>query len=90
MKLQLVIQGEVMPAKRRRKPCRGQVEDDLLANARWSGLQEQTELQAGHSERENCGPAAQQELLEQGWGAGVGLSLRGEVIAHWSVGAPSQ
>ena len=24
-----------MAAKRRRKACRGQVEDDLLANARW-------------------------------------------------------
>ena len=27
-----------MAANRRRKQCRGEVEDQLLANARWSGL----------------------------------------------------
>ena len=60
-----------MAAKRRRKPCKGQIEDDLLANARWSGLQEQTELQArNHSERENCAARRRtKELLEGGWGS---------------------
>ena len=69
-----------MPAKRRRKPCRGQVEDDLLANARWSGLQEQTELQArNHSERENCEARRRsRELLERGWGAVDWIGLYGE------------
>jgi hypothetical protein len=44
-----------MAAKRRRKQCLGEVEDQLLANAGWSGLQEQVELQASnHSEAENC------------------------------------
>ena len=37
-----------MAAKRRRKSCRGQLEDDLLRNQRWSGLREQQRLQALH------------------------------------------
>ena len=79
MKVQLVIQGEVMPAKRRRKPCRGQVEDDLLANARWSGLQEQTELQAATIQNENCEARRRsRELLERGWGAVDWIGLYGE------------
>ena len=48
-----------MAGMRRRKTCRGDVEDQLLSNARWSGLQEQVELQArNHSEAENFGPVA--------------------------------
>ena len=60
-----------MAGKRRRKACRGQVEDDLLANARWSGLRQQAELEArNHSEQENCEARRRtRELLEGGWGA---------------------
>ena len=60
-----------MAAKRRRKPCRGQIEDDLLANARWSGLNEQRRLeQQNHSQRENCEARRRtRELLEGGWGS---------------------
>ena len=60
-----------MAAKRRRKACRGEVEDQLLANARWSGLQEQVELQAmNHSEAENCAARRRcREFLEGGWGS---------------------
>ena len=59
-----------MAAKRRRKPCRGEGEDQLLSNARWSGLQEQVELQArNHSEEENCTARRRtRELLEGGRG----------------------
>ena len=58
-----------MAAKRRRKPCRGEIEDQLLSNARWSGLQEQMELQArNHSEQENCIALKRcREFLEGGW-----------------------
>ena len=58
-----------MAAKRRRKACRGQVEDDLPANARWSGLRQQQELETRNlSEREN-GAARRRtrELLEGDW-----------------------
>ena len=60
-----------MAAKRRRKPCKGQIEDDLLANARWSGLRQQQEHEArNHSERENCEARRRcRELLEGGWGS---------------------
>ncbi len=38
-----------MAARRRqRKPPKGQLEDDLLKNARWSGLREQKRLQSLH------------------------------------------
>ena len=38
-----------MAARRRpRKPPKGQLEDDLLKNARWSGLREQQRLQSLH------------------------------------------
>ena len=43
----------------------------LLANARWSGLRQQAELEArNHSEQENCEARRRtRELLEGGWGA---------------------
>ena len=58
-----------MAAKRRRQACRGEVEDQLLSNARWSGLQEQVELQTrNHSETENCAARRRcREFLEGGW-----------------------
>ena len=38
-----------MAARRRpRKPPKGQLEDELLKNARWSGLREQQRLQSLH------------------------------------------
>ena len=45
----------LMPVRRRRKgSCRGQVEDDLLKNQRWAGLNEQHRLEAiHHSAEEN-------------------------------------
>ena len=60
-----------MAAKRRRKACRGEIEDKLLSEKRWSGLQEQVELQArNHSEQENCAARRRcRELLEGGWGS---------------------
>ena len=60
-----------MAAKRRRKPCRGQIEDDLLANARWSELKQQQELEArNHLKRENCEARPRtREPLEGGWGS---------------------
>ena len=60
-----------MAPKRRRKPCRGEVEDQLLSKARWSGLQEQVELQArNHSEEENCAARKRcREFLQGGWGS---------------------
>ena len=69
-----------MAAKRRRKACRGAVEDQLLANARWSGLQEQVELQArNHSEEENCAARRRcREFLEGGWGSVDWMELYGQ------------
>ena len=60
-----------MPAKRRRKPvCKGAAEDAAM-KGRWSGLQEQEELQArNHSEAENCAARRRcREFLEGGWGS---------------------
>ena len=69
-----------MAAKRRRKPCKGEIEDDLLANARWSGLRQQAELEArNHSERENCEARRRtRELLEGGWGSIDWIDLYGQ------------
>ena len=69
-----------MAAKRRRKPCKGQIEDDLLANARWSGLKQQQELEArNHSERENCIARKRcREFLEGGWGSIDWIDLYGQ------------
>ena len=55
----------------KRKPTQGQLEDDLLSNARWSGLKQQTELQdRNHSEQENCIARRRcREFLEGGWGS---------------------
>ena len=36
------------PRKRRHRKGQGQIEDDLLKNARWSGLREQQRLQSSH------------------------------------------
>ena len=69
-----------MAAKRRRKPCKGEIEDDLLANARCSGLRQQAELEArNHSERENCEARRRtRELLEGGWGSIDWIDLYGQ------------
>ena len=69
-----------MAAKRRRKACRGEVEDQLLSNARWSGLQEQVELQArNHSEAENCTARRRcREFLEGGWGSVDWMEVYGQ------------
>ena len=69
-----------MAAKCRRKPCKGEIEDDLLANARWSGLRQQAELEArNHSERENCEARRRtKELLEGGWGSIDWIDLYGQ------------
>jgi len=60
-----------MAGKRRRKSCRGQLEDELLKNQRWSGLQEQRRLQALHhtpqqntADREAC-----RQLVAEGFGS---------------------
>ena len=60
-----------MTARRRRKPCKRQIEDDRLANARWSEQRQQHELEArNHSEQENCAARRRtRELLEGGWGS---------------------
>ncbi len=60
-----------MAAKRRRKASRGQIEDELLSNARWSGLKQQAELEArNHSAQENCAARRRcREFLEGGWGS---------------------
>ncbi|WP_041434944.1 hypothetical protein [Synechococcus sp. CC9605] len=69
-----------MAAKRRRKQCRGEVEDQLLSNARWSGLQEQVGLQArNHSEAENCAARRRcRKFLEGGWGSIDWIDLYGQ------------
>jgi len=69
-----------MAAKRRRKACRGEIEDQLLSNARWSGLQEQVELQArNHSEQENCIARKRcREFLEGGWGSVDWIEVYGQ------------
>ena len=52
----------------------------LLSKARWSGLQEQVELQArNHSEEENCAARRRRrEFLEDGWGAVDWVELYGQ------------
>ena len=69
-----------MAGKRRRKTCRGEIEDQLLSNARWSGLQEQVELQArNHSEQENCIARKRcREFLEGGWGSVDWIEVYGQ------------
>ena len=69
-----------MAPKRRRKPCKGQIEDDLLANSRWSRLRQQAELEArNHSEQENFEARRRtRELLEGGWGSIDWIDLYGE------------
>ena len=58
-----------MATKRRRKANKGQIEDDLLANARWSGLKQQAELKArNHSVQMTCLQGlADLERLEGPW-----------------------
>ena len=56
--------SRLMAGMRRRKACRGDVEDQLLSNARWSGLQEQVELKARNQARRRC-----REFLEGDWGS---------------------
>ena len=58
------------PRKRRHRKGQGQIEDDLLKNARWSGLREQQRLQSLHhtpqqneTDREAC-----RRLVDEGFG----------------------
>ena len=66
--------------RRPRKPTQGQLEDELLSKARWSGLRQQQELEAlNHSERENCESRRRtKELLEGGWGSIDWIDLYGQ------------
>ena len=56
--------------KRRHRKGEGQLEDDLLKNARWSGLREQQRLQAlHHSAEENKRAEAEcRSLVVGGYG----------------------
>ena len=58
------------PRKGRHRKGQGQIEDDLLKNARWSGLREQQRLQSLHhtpqqnaTDREAC-----RRLVDDGYG----------------------
>ncbi len=60
-----------MAARRRpRKPPKGQLEDDLLKNARWSGLREQRRLQRRFPpERNQRDREACRRLVNEGFGS---------------------
>ena len=67
-----------MAGKRRRKSCRGQLEDDLLKNQRCSGLHEQRRLQAlNYSPQQN---AANREACRRLQAEGFGSD---EVYLTW-------
>ena len=72
--------GISMKHCRSKKPFRVEIEDQLLSNARRSGLQEQTELQArNHSEQKNCTDRRRgRECLEVGCGAIDWIELYGQ------------
>ena len=66
-----VMAAQRRSPRRRRNPNQGEIEDQLFKCPRWSGLQEQVELQTrNHSEQENCAAHRRcKELLKGGWGS---------------------
>ena len=60
-----------MPARRRRKSCKGAAEDQAMASAQWSGLREQERLERIHHSEDDNKKARERTraLLAGGWSA---------------------